>query len=78
MYPAHAHPVGTGSAAEPALYAPGVVEPSAVNVARQALTDEPDAYVEEARIAETDRDEIIEQIDDQRRLQGASLLRIYH
>lgn len=49
-----------------------------MNVARQALADEPDTYRDEARVAEADQEEIIEQIDDQRRLQGASLLRIYH
>ena len=49
-----------------------------MNVARQALADGPDTYGDESRVTETDHEDIIEQIDDQRRLQGASLLRIYH
>ncbi|MEJ2130537.1 MAG: HAMP domain-containing sensor histidine kinase [Gammaproteobacteria bacterium] len=46
--------------------------------ARHALRDEHDDHVDEIGVAETNREEIIEQIDDQRRKQGASLLRIYH
>ena len=49
-----------------------------MNVAAGHKIPDHDAAPPKAPVAASDREEIIEQIDEQRRQQGASLLRIYH
>ncbi|MEE9254505.1 MAG: HAMP domain-containing sensor histidine kinase [Pseudomonadales bacterium] len=49
-----------------------------MNIAAEQEIPDHDANGDQTRATRTDREEIVEQIDEQRRQQGASLLRIYH